>query len=158
MIDLLKKCRLFEGCSNEKLADVGNICQRVTFKNGDHLLEAGSPAEYLFIVIGGVIELCFKVTHYNGSKEITIDRKLKGDAFGWSALTEPNIYTLSALSKTDSELLQVKANDIIRLCEENNHLGYILMRNSAAIIGERLASIQKILIDVIQQNLIEKEG
>lgn len=158
MIDSLEECRLFTGCSKEELADIGNICQRIAFKKGHHLFEAGSPAEYLFIVIGGAIELRFKVTHYNAPQELTIDRILKGEAFGWSALSEPNIYTLSGLSTTDSELLQVKANDIMKLCKENYHLGYILMKNIAAIVGERFATMQKILIDVIQQHLIKKEG
>lgn len=157
MIDLLKDSRIFKECTNRELEAISNICQRITLKNGERIFETEIPAEYLYIVGEGAVELRFKVTHYHASKEITLDRIFKSEAFGWSALTEPFIYTLSALAMQDSELLRIKANDIKRLCSENNHLGFNIMKNIAEIIGERFASLQKILIDVIQQNLIEKE-
>ncbi|MFQ5865186.1 MAG: Crp/Fnr family transcriptional regulator [bacterium] len=157
MIDLLKESRVFRECSTQELEAIAKICHRVTFKNGERICEAESPAEYLFIVSEGAVELRFKVTHYHAAKEITLDRKFKSEAFGWSALTEPFIYTLSALAMQDSELLRIKANDIKGLCTKNNHLGFVIMKNIAEIVGERFASVQKILIDVIQQNLIEKE-
>lgn len=157
MIDLLKQTLVCKDFNSQELQDIANICQRVTLKNGERICEAESPAEYLFIVSEGAVELRFKVTYYHAAKEITLDRKFKSEAFGWSALTEPFIYTLSALAIQDSELLRIKAEHIKRVCAENNHLGYILMKNIAEIIGERFASVQKILIDMIQQNLIEKE-
>lgn len=157
MIDLLKEAAVFKDFTSQELIEISKICQRVAFKSGERIFEAESPAEYLYIVSQGAVELRFKVTHYFASKEITLDRKFNGDAFGWSALTEPYIYTLSALTMQDSKLLKFKANDIMKLCTDNNHLGYHLMKNIAEIIGERFASIQRILIDVIQQNLKEKE-
>lgn len=157
MIELLKQARVFKEFTTQELQEIANICERITFKSGERIFEAESPAEYLYIVAKGGVELQFKVTHYHALKEVTLDRKLEGEAFGWSALTEPHHYTLSAMAMQDSELLRIKANDIKKLCAENNHLGYILMQNIAEIIGERFASVQKLLIDIIQQNLIEKE-
>ncbi len=158
MVDLLKESRVFKEFTTQELGKIANICARIALKDGERIFEAESPAEYLYIVAEGAVELHFKVIYYHALKEMTLDRKFKGEAFGWSALTEPNIYTLSALAMQDSELLRIKANDIIKLCAENNHLGYILMKNIAEIVGERFASIQKILIDVIQQSLKDKES
>ncbi len=157
MIDLLKECRVFKECSDQELAQTAKICQKVSFKNGEPIFEAGSSAEYLYVVGTGAVELRFKVTHYQASTGIALDRKFRGDAFGWSALTEPYVYTLSALAMQDCELVNLKANDMKGLCNKNNHMGYVLMKNISEIIGERFASIQRILIDVIQQNLKEKE-
>ncbi|MFQ6113592.1 MAG: Crp/Fnr family transcriptional regulator [bacterium] len=157
MIELLKEARVFKECTSQELQEIAKICQRRAFKNGERIFEAESPAQNLYRVAEGAVELNFKVVHYHASKEMTLDRKFKGEAFGWSALTEPFIYTLSAIAVQDSVLLTIKANDIKKLCTENNHLGYVLMKNIAEIIGGRFASVQKILIDMIQQNLIEKE-
>ena len=157
MIDLLKECRVFKECSDQELAQAAKICQKVSFKNGEPIFEADSSAEYLYVVGTGAVELRFKVTQYQASTGIALDRKFKGDVFGWSALTEPYIYTLSALAMQDCELVNLKANDMKGLCNKNNHMGYVLMKNISEIIGERFASIQRILIDVIQQNLKEKE-
>lgn len=157
MIDLLRECRAFKECTDQELAETAKICQKVSLKSGERVFEAKSSADYLFVVSEGTLELRFGVTHYHASKEITLDRKSQGDAFGWSALAEPNIYTASAVATEDSELLRIKANDIEKLCKENNHFGYILMKNISGIIGERLASMQMMLMDLIQQDLIEKE-
>jgi CRP/FNR family transcriptional regulator len=157
MIDLLKESTVFKGCTTQELEEVAKVCQRITVKSGERIFEAESPAEYFFLVGEGGTELRFKVTHYYASKEITLERKFKGDAFGWSALTEPHVYHLSSLAMQDSELLKFKTSDIEKLCEANNHFGYVLMKNASEIIGQRVATVQRTLIDVIQQDLKEKE-
>jgi CRP-like cAMP-binding protein len=157
MIDLLREARLFKECTSEELEDIATICHKIAFKNGEYVFSANTPAEFLYLVQDGAIDLRFLVTHYSASKEMTIDRKFKGDAFGWSALTEPHVYTLSALAAKDTELLRIGEKDMMRLCKENSHLGYVLMKTIAQIIGERFDLVQKLLIDVIQKSLSEKE-
>jgi CRP-like cAMP-binding protein len=157
MLELLKAAKIFVGCTTQELKDISNICQSISIKKGAQIFEAKSPADHLYIVANGGVELRFTVTHYFASQEITFDRKFKGEAFGWSALTEPNLYTLAAWAVKDSELLRLNAKDIKKLCSENYHLGYVLMKNVAEIIGERFDLVQKIVIDTIQQNLKEKE-
>jgi CRP-like cAMP-binding protein len=157
MIDLLKEARLFKECTNNELKDIADICHKITFRNGEYIFFADTPAEFLYIVQDGAIDLRFLVTHYSASKEITMDRKFRGEAFGWSALTEPHVYTLSALAANDTELLRINEKDMMGLCKENSHLGYVLMKTIAEIIGERFDLVQKLLIDVIQKNLDEKE-
>ncbi|MFQ5628735.1 MAG: Crp/Fnr family transcriptional regulator [bacterium] len=156
-LGLLKKARLFNGCTSQELADINNICQKTVFKKGETIFEAKSPAKNLYIVIEGVIDLRFEVTYLQSTEEITLDRKLTGEAFGWSALSKPHTYTLSAYAEKDAELFMIAAKDIKGLSENNNHLGYILMNNIAEIIAERFAAVQNIVIDIIQQNLRDKE-
>lgn len=157
MIDLLKRSSVFKELTHDDLQEIAKSCQRVSLKIGERVFEAESPAEYLVIVSSGSVELRFKVSHYHASKEIILDRKFAGDAFGWSALAEPYVYTLSAVTMQDSELLKIEANDLKRVCEQNKDIGYILMKNISEIIGERFASLQRVLIDLIQYNLNEKE-
>lgn len=156
MIYLLKESRVFKELTDDELQEIAKFCQRVSYKFGDRIFEAETPAEYLFIIGNGSVELRFKVTHYYASKEIVLERKFKGDALGWSALTEPYIYTLSAITMQDSELLKFSAKDIRRVCEKNKYLGYILMKNISEIIGERLTAIQRLVIQIIQKELDEK--
>lgn len=157
MIDVLKDCRVFKGCSSEELAAITKICERVTYDSGERIFEAGQPAAYLYIVTAGSVELRFKVTHYHAATEVALNREVQGNAFGWSALVEPFTYTLSAEVTQNSGLVRIKANDIKRLCTDNNHLGHTVMRNIAEIIGERFVAVRKVLIDLVQQNLIDKE-
>jgi CRP-like cAMP-binding protein len=157
MINLLKESRFFKQCSAEELADIANIAQNITVSQGERIFEAGSPAKYLYIVLSGTVDLRFKVTYFDASREITLDRKSKGEAFGWSAIVEPNIYTLSAFAVTDSQLMQIKKDEFSKLCAGNDHLRSVLFKNIAEIIAERYILIQKMLIDAIQQELKSKE-
>lgn len=157
MLDLLKEAKVFRECTTEELKEVADITQSLTLKNGERVFDAKNPAEYLYIVAKGAVELRFTVTHYRAAKEVTIDRILEKEAFGWSSLREPHPYTLSALAVKDSKLLRLSAKDVKRLCAENHHLGYVLMKNIADIIGERFDLAQKMLIELIQQELKEKE-
>jgi CRP/FNR family cyclic AMP-dependent transcriptional regulator len=157
MLQVLKESRLFREFTNQELEEIADVCKTITFKNGEHIFEAKSFAEYLYIVSEGAVELRFEINYYNASQELILERKTRGEAFGWSALTKPNIYTLTALAVQNSDLLILNERDLKELCVKNDHLGYILMKNIAEIIGERFQMIQNMLINEIQQNLKEKE-
>lgn len=157
MHQMLKEHRLFKECTDQELGEIDNICQKITFKENEIIFKAKGSAKYLYLISEGAVELLFEVKYYNASQNITLDRKTKGDVFGWSALTKPNIYTLSARAAQNSDLLRINEKDINELCAKNDHLGYILMKNISEIIGERFELIQKILIYEVQQNLKDKE-
>jgi len=158
MLQSLKKIKVFEECTDEELQAVANICRSVAIQEGDRVFEAETPADFLYFLAEGVVELRFKVTHYLATNEITIDRIRKGEVFGWSALAEPKAYTLSALVVQGGELLKVPAADMRTLCSSNHHFGYVLMKNISAIIGERFDLTRQMLVDVIQKQLDEKES
>jgi len=157
MFQILKESRLFNECTNQELQEITKICNKVTFKDGEHIFEATSLAEFLYIVMEGAIELRFIVNYYNASQELTLERKTRGEVFGWSAITMPNVYTLTAVAIQNSDLLRLNERDIRELFTKNEHLGFILMKNIAEIIGERFQIMQKMLMNEIQQNLKEKE-
>jgi CRP-like cAMP-binding protein len=145
MVSLLKEARIFEDCTTQELEDIATICERVSFTSGESLFEANSPAEHLFLIIKGLVELHFNVTHYNA-------------ALGWSsALTQPRVYALSAMAVKDSELLKIRVNDIEKLCMESNHLGYVVMKNISETISKRFQVLRHMLIDEIQHELNQKE-
>ena len=157
MIHLLKKFNIFEGMGEKELQEIAEICRLQQFQKGVCVFKAGDKAEFLFMVNKGKIELRFKVKYHNVSTEIALDKLSEGDTFGWSALTHPFTYTLSAFATEDSEFVQIKESDIKRICQGNYHLGYMLMNNIAQIIGQRFSTIQGILIQEIQESLKRKE-
>lgn len=158
MIELLKKFKIFDGMTEGELQEIAEACQVKKFQKGACVFKAQEPAESLFLVNKGKIELRFRVSYHNVSTEISLDKVSESEAFGWSALTHPFRYTLSAFVAEDSELVEIKESDIKRICQNNKHLGYILMNNIAKIIGQRFSTMQRILIQEIQQSLKKKES
>ncbi len=157
MLNLLEEARLFKECTSQELLDINDVCQKISYKNGECIFKAGSPTEYLYVVSEGAVELRFKVNLYQSSQEITIERISEGEVFGWSALAKSHTYSLSAFVVKDSNLLRIKEKDLLRLCTATHHLGYILMKNITEIISERFELVQKMLIDLIRKDLSEKE-
>lgn len=157
MLPILKESRLFRECTDPEFHEIANIVQKMSIKEGECIFEAKTMATHLYVVSEGAVELRFTVDHYNVPREITLDRKARGEVFGWSALTKPNVYTLTALATQDSELLRVNGKDLKALCAKNDHLGYAVMKNIAEIIGERFELVQNILMNEIQQNLRQRE-
>ena len=157
MLSLLKESKLFGECTDQELEKVAVACETNTAEAGETIFEAGTPAEHLYVVSEGSVELRFTVTHYNASQEIAIDRNFKGDVFGWSASAAARTFTLSAVAVRNSKLLRINRSDIKRLCTESDHFGHVFMKNIADIIGQRFIMVQQVLIEVTQHYLKKQE-
>lgn len=157
VLAVLKKSKLFGECTDQELEKVALACETNAVQAGETIFETGAPAEHLFIVSEGSVELRFTVTYYNASQEITLDRKLKGDVFGWSASAADRTFTLSAVSAGNSRLLRIHRSDIQKLCTESDHFGHVFMKNIADIIGQRFIAIQRMLLEEIQHYLKNQE-
>lgn len=158
MLEVFEKSSLFGECTPDELHAVATACEHITARRGERIFEAQSPAEHLYIVAAGTIELQFSVIHYMAEKEIPIERKFKGDAFGWSAIVPPHSFTLSAVATRDSELLRIGRAQIEHLCLANQHFGYVFMKGIAELVGKRFNTMQQTLIDNVQHYLKQKEA
>lgn len=158
MLELIKQSRIFEGLEEDELQEIMKICQITEFHKGEKVFEIGESAEHLFIVKEGEVELRFKVIYQNISTSVCLERKPRGEPLGWSALTEPYKYTLSAIAVTEAELLQMGHKELKGLCEKNNHLGYVLMSNIAKLIARRFILTQEKLIQEIQNALRKRDS
>ena len=157
MLASLERIKSLEDCTDQELEALAGICQTVEVQAGERIFEEGDEANYLYFVSRGIVELRVKVNHYLATSEITIDRVREGETFGWSALTKSKTYTLSALAVSGGELLKVPAADVRLMCDNNHDFGYVLMKNISALIGERYELTRKMLLNVIQKELDERE-
>lgn len=157
MINLLKESKLFAGCTGEEIADIANVAQKIRVQARERIFAAGEPAEYLYVVLEGAVSLRFEVSYFDASREITLDRKQAGEAFGWSVFVEPSLYTLSAFAESDAELMKVRRQDLAALCEGSHHLGFVIMKNISEIIAGRYGAVQNMLVGAIQQDLQRRE-
>jgi CRP-like cAMP-binding protein len=153
MLSLLSESDTFEGCTDQELNDIAAAAEKIEFEAGETIFEAGSPADYLYVVGSGKIRLQFRVTNYGAPQDITIDRKIQGDVLGWSAATKPLSFSLSAVAESDCSLLRILGSDLKRMCAENDHFGHVFMENMADIIGQRLNILRRMLIDIVQDRM-----
>lgn len=158
MIEGIERFAIFQGLTADELRTVTEFCQMAKVKKGETIFRAGEPAGVFFLVRAGKIELRFKLSYYNATVEIPLETKVAGESLGWSAVTHPYQYMLSAYAVEESELLQIRRADIKSLCEANHHLGYLFMKNITRIIGERFHMLQGALAKEIQDGLKRKDS
>src|SRR5687768_6026711 len=72
---------------------------------GTVILEQGAPAECLYLLISGTVEMSFKP--YDG-QTFTLSYVEKGGLFGWSAVVGSETYSSSAIAVADVEAFRVR--------------------------------------------------
>jgi CRP/FNR family transcriptional regulator, cyclic AMP receptor protein len=132
----LSSCYLFEGLSQSQLGYLSGIASSMLVKKSSWLFHKGEPADCLYTVDKGAVELLIEV---QPGIEIPISmiRPLNG-CVGASALVEPYRYSLSARCVEDGTLSAIRRADLTPLLEQHPHLGRILMTNLSRHLLERL--------------------
>jgi CRP-like cAMP-binding protein len=134
-MDLLS-CYLFKGLADRQLAHLTTIASVNSFQQGEWLFHKGEPAERLYLIEKGAVELLIEV-HEGIEIPISMIRPHDG-CVGVSALVEPYRYSLSARCIQDGTLFIIKRSDIMALVEKDPYLGHIVMANLARKLLERL--------------------
>lgn len=137
-IDVLKNVELFDGITPEELQTIAGICESRSFQAGDLITEQGKPGEELFIVHSGYVEIV-RSPLTPDTKPRTIVNLGEGQIFGEMALVDmgPRSANVRALAD-NTRLLVIQRGAFRRLCDENHHLGYIVMQNIAADLSFKL--------------------
>jgi CRP-like cAMP-binding protein len=134
----LSLCYLFQGLSKPELDSLSQIAfgQKVQFQKDQWLFRENRPAEQIFILENGAVEL---VTKVDDAVELQITTKrLPGSCIGSSALVPPHLYILSARGIENSSLLAIKQTDLQNLIDKDRELGFAIMNNLAKHLLERL--------------------
>jgi CRP-like cAMP-binding protein len=135
LVDGLRKVELFAGLNNEELAEVARICEEKTYQTGEHITGQGDPGDVLFIILDGLVEVIR--AGQDGPK--TVVHLGQGQVIGEMALVDlgPRSATIRVISD-DANLQAIHHDHFLKLCEEQHHLGYIVMRNLAADLSFKL--------------------
>ncbi len=134
----LSLCYLFQGLSKPQLDSLSQIAfsQKIQFQKGQWLFRENRPAEHIFILENGAVEL---VTTVDDAVELPITiKRLPGSCFGTPALVPPHLYSLSARGVEDGSLLAIKQADLQNLIDKDRELGFAIMNNLAKHLLERL--------------------
>jgi CRP/FNR family transcriptional regulator len=132
----LLACYLFQGLSQSQSEQVAAITREQQIKKSHWLFHEGQPAESIYLLKDGAIEL---VTRVEDTIEIpvTVIRPENG-CLGIGALVEPHLYTLSARCLKDSIVLKIEQTELHSLMQDDVELRCTIMTNLAQKMLERL--------------------
>jgi CRP-like cAMP-binding protein len=136
------KLELLEGVSPDDAGRIVALGNRMTLTGGTQLFHMGEPADHLYLVTSGRIKLTLPMQIRGEERDVMVEERCPGQAVGWSALTPPFHFTLTATAMVQSEVLMISRDALRRHFEACPAVGYAVSLNLAAVIGQRLQLFQ----------------
>jgi len=138
LLSVLSKVELFDGLTPQELSDVARICAQHEYRAGQVITTQGETGGELYVIADGFVEVVVSPSGQNPSPR-TVVHLGRGQLFGEMALVDYGPRSATVKSIADHTLIQViDRDDFNRLCEADNHLGYVVMRNMAADMSFKL--------------------
>jgi len=134
--------KIFDGITLEELDAVFDISQEFSYRAGDVILEEssyGADSDFFVILQGNVkVELQASQIQSAGkvSKRLAVIKS--GDVFGEMGLLRSKRRSAQVSAYSDLTVLKVNQKKLFQLFVHNPRLGYLVMRNLAAILSDRI--------------------
>ena len=141
--ELLKRYPFFSSLSESQFTEIAMISDELDCIEGETLLEENQPANTLYLLINGGIDLIIKSEeefHPTQHKEFTVGEINPGEIFGISALAVPSVYDATARTSRDSQIIKIDAEALRGLMKEDVELANHLMVQIIRELKERLRS------------------
>lgn len=139
--ELLRRHTFFSPFNDRQLKALAMISEEENLGPGQTVLHEGHPADYLFFLLDGSVDLYVEAGEKAGpkpAKDFSVGEVNPGEPFGLSALTEPYIYTTTARVSKPSRVIRVDAPALRDLCVQDLTLAYPLIRQIASAALQRL--------------------
>ena len=139
--DILK-FKIFEGISHEELDAIFEISDEVTYNSGDLILEEssyGNDSDF-YIILQGNVKVEMEASQIQSDDKVS--KRLAvlkcSDVFGEMGLLRSRRRSARVSAYSDLTTLKVSQKKLFQLFVYNPRLGYLIMRNLAAIISDRI--------------------
>ena len=136
LTDVIRGVDLFEGLTNTEYDTIVSICKQREYCKGEVIAVEGEIGEELYIVMDVTIEIL--VNRDNKSPKIVVHLGV-GQIIGEMSLVDRGLRSASVRAIQDPTIVQIiRSSDFRKLCEQNNHIGYLVMLNLAADLSFKL--------------------
>lgn len=137
--------KIFEGLSLEELDTIFDISQEVSYKSGDLILKEssyGADSDFFIILKGNVkveLEASQILSAGKISKRLAVLKS--GDIFGEMGLLRSKRRSAQVSAYSDLTARKVDQKKLFQLFVYNPRVGYLIMRNLAAILSDRITDM-----------------
>ena len=135
-VENLSKAQIFTGLSQDELERIAALCQQRTCNKDDTILSEGETSRELFIITQGMVEVSLSRAEEGPTPLINLGA---GQVVGEMTLVDRGARSATVKALNDDTVLYVIPHgDFLKLCEADNHIGFIVMRNLAAEMSLKL--------------------
>jgi CRP-like cAMP-binding protein len=133
--NLLKRVQLFASLEPDELEQLAAICQEKSIVGGETIISQNTTGNEMYIVSAGSVEVY--IQGLNDARSLVVLGK--GQVIGEMALIDQGYRSASVrTTREGATLYLIESDAFYKLCEENNHIGFVVMRNLAIDIAFKL--------------------
>jgi CRP/FNR family cyclic AMP-dependent transcriptional regulator len=132
---LLKRVQLFANLDETELEQLAAICSEAQVEPGELIVEQNTTGTEMYIVADGAAEVFVK--GLSDARSLVVLGK--GQVIGEMALIDQGYRSASVkATRQGATLYRIESDSFYQLCAENNHIGYVVMRNLAIDVAFKL--------------------
>jgi len=139
-IQLLRKVSIFQELSDTQLEEIAALCTEETCRAGSLIRREGQPAEQLLILREGrvALEMGVRLWPERRVRQMSVETINAGQPFGLSALTDSDVWTMSARALDRCRMIVLRSGDLRRLMESDSVMGCEINEGLSNVLAQRL--------------------
>jgi len=141
--ELLRRYPFFGPFNDDQLKAIAKISDEESVDSGEELFEECAPADSLYLLLEGSVELFYKSEeefHPKTSREFSVGDINPGEVFAISSVISPYVINATGRTTRPSKYVKIDAKALRQMFEENPAMGYLAMHQVTKSLMERLAS------------------
>jgi len=160
--EYFSKIEAFKNLTDDQRSRVIPLCEEVVFQEGDRLFAEGDPAQHVWFVVDGQVDLRFELPDRRQTTvehTISIEEASRQDAeaktLGWSCFVPPHHMMLSAYCVTRAcSIIRIHKEELLHLFENDPVIGYRFLTYMIAVLGYRFIQLEETVAKMIGHGMI----
>ena len=135
-------------------AEAGRVLalgKSMTVESGGVLFRLGDRADSIYLIARGRIRLTLPMQVRNREENVMVEEQGMGNTVGWSALTPPYRFTLTATAPLETEVVALEREALNAYFAAHPETGHAVSLNLASVIGRRLQVFQAMWVREVQR-------
>lgn len=148
----MKRVAFFQELDESQINILRPLFEPFSCQVGTVILKQGAPADCLYLIISGTVEMFFKP--YDGTS-FTLSYVEKGGLFGWSAVVGSEKYSSSAVAVEDVEAYRIRGSALRKFCLEHPEAGVDILERLADGVSFRWRNAHEQIKSLIVQGMTQ---
>ena len=149
-LELLDRVEAFRELDREQRESFRIYCRESEYRRGGRLFSEGDPANHLWTVIEGQVDLRFEMPDRRDTtaaftvSSINVGEKKQGSrTLGWSCFVPPYKMRLSAYCESETcRVVRIGKKDLLKIFYTDPRIGYRFMSYMVTVVGYRFQQFQ----------------
>lgn len=147
--ELLSEHNFLKDIPKEYLQTIAGCGKNIHVKRGNYIARDGEDADYFYLIRSGLVNV-EKQMPPKGTR--IIQTLQSNDIAGWSWIFPPYKWTFDLRVVEDMSAVALDGKCLRNKCEADTRMGYLLMKQFAIIMTQRLNATRLQVLDVYGKN------